>query len=264
MDLKDPSLKDIIAEADRFENAKSNLKTLAGQTGQTSAAGAAAVQKEGKPKERCGKCGRSVHKAGKPCPAKDKSCHLCKMSGHFSPMCPDKKKGQGRSVSFERSKERPSSRDRTDSRDRNSRDRNSRDRNREKPDWPRRKHTPANSRSVSPAETVAAVYQVGHGAVAKPRPDSAPRHGVIAAVRQPYTLQRGGLTPRLAVEVSQGGALAFPLLGAPGLRMLLLPGRQGPGQRSGGSTGVKPSSSTSCKWPLDVCGWCSPCHSYLC
>ena len=44
MDLKDPTLKDIIAEADRFENAKSNMKTLAGQTGQTTSVSAAVVQ----------------------------------------------------------------------------------------------------------------------------------------------------------------------------------------------------------------------------
>ena len=146
LDLKDPSLKDILTEADRFENAKSNLKTLVGQTGQSSAAGAAAVQQRDKQasKDKCKKCGRSAHKAGAPCPAKDKSCHLCKKPGHFSPMCPDKKKSgkdQGRSVSFDRSKDRPSSKDRKDG---------SRDRGR---DGARRKHTPANSRSVSPAET---------------------------------------------------------------------------------------------------------------
>ena len=61
LDLKDPSLKDIIEEADKYENAKLNLKTLVGQSGQTSAAGAAAVQRDGKPKDKCKKCGRSVH-----------------------------------------------------------------------------------------------------------------------------------------------------------------------------------------------------------
>ena len=199
LDLKDPSLKDIIEEADKFENAKLNLKTLVGQSGQTSAAGAAAVFKDAKPKDKCKKCGRSVHKAGVPCPAKDKSCHTCKKEGHFSPMCPDKKKSgknqgqstRGRSVSFDRSKDRSQKDGESTSKDAHDRGR----------DWARRKHTPANSRSVSPAETVAAVFMVQHST----RPH---RKGE-------YTLTRGGLTPRLAVEVSQENHSLFKFSALP-------------------------------------------------
>ena len=198
LDLKDPSLKDIVEEADKFENAKLNLKTLVGQSGQTSSAGAAAIQKDQKPKDKCKKCGRSAHKSGVPCPAKDKSCHTCKKDGHFSPMCPDKKKGQakgqarGRSVSFDRSKDRSSQKDG----DASGKDNQDRGR-----DWSRRKHTPANSRSVSPVDTVAAVYMVNHGQV--------------STTRGEHTLTRGGLTPRLAVEVSQAGHSLFKFSALP-------------------------------------------------
>ena len=51
-------------------------------------------------KDTCKSCMLLRCKRGDKCPAKDKKCHRCEGTGHFtrSPLCPKKKKGKGNSV----------------------------------------------------------------------------------------------------------------------------------------------------------------------
>ena len=58
------------------------------------------LEKKESSKDTCRSCMLPRCKGGEKCPAKDKKCHRCEGTGHFtrSPLCPKKKKGKENSV----------------------------------------------------------------------------------------------------------------------------------------------------------------------